>query len=143
MNEDKEKLDQAALAESVANKIDYDFVDAILVKPLDPIKVKKEFNVPVTDEHQEAKTDKNGIEAIDFDEVATEVKEVDSDWREGVIIKLPMTYESGKLNETSLQSTMKLHVGDTVLFSDKCGRWFDLVKDSLLIRIYDVVAVKK
>ena len=45
---EKEKIiDQSLVAESVAEKIPYDFVDSFLVKPLDPIKVMKQFNKPV------------------------------------------------------------------------------------------------
>jgi len=41
--EDNKLMDQSQLAESIANKIEYSFTDAFLVKLLDPIKVKKEL----------------------------------------------------------------------------------------------------
>ena len=68
--EEKEIVDQSVLAEDVSNKIKYEFVDAFLVKPLDPIKVKKEFSKPVA--KSEPTKDKNGVVAQDFDEVETE-----------------------------------------------------------------------
>ena len=90
MNEE-EIMDQATLAEDVANKIKYDFFDYFLVKPLDPIKVKKEFSKPVS--AGTPTEDANGIKAQDFDNVETEVKEVDSDYRKGVVIKRPAFYD--------------------------------------------------
>ena len=91
--EDKEQLiDQSVLAEDVSEKIKYSFFDIFLVKPLDPVKVKKEFSKPVpTGTPVE---DANGIEAQDFDSVETEVKEVDSDFRRGVVLKRPMWMET-------------------------------------------------
>ena len=42
---DEEKLiDQSVLAEDVSSKIKYEFRDFFLIKPLDPVKVKKEFS---------------------------------------------------------------------------------------------------
>ena len=71
------KVDQSKLAQSVAEKIQYEFNREFLVKPLPIEKVKKEFTTPVsTGKHE----DKDGIEANDYDEVKTEVKEVGSDF---------------------------------------------------------------
>ena len=134
---DEEKLiDQSVLAEDVANKIKYEFRDFFLVKPLDPVKVKKEFSTPVA--KTEAVKDDNDIEAQDYDEVKTEVKEVDSDYRRGIVLKRPEYYH---IDEDSLEKEIK--VGDVVLFKDTAGVFFDLVKDSKLIRLYDIVAVER
>ena len=135
---DEEKLiDQSALAEDVANKIKYEFRDFFLVKPLDPVKVKKEFNTPVAKTETAVKDD-NDIEAQDYDEVKTEVKEVDSDYRRGIVLKRPEYYH---IDEDSLEKEIK--VGDVVLFKDTAGVFFDLVKDSKLIRLFDIVAVER
>lgn len=135
---DEEKLiDQSVLAEDVANKIKYEFRDFFLVKPLDPVKVKKEFNTPVAKTETAVKDD-NDIEAQDYDEVKTEVKEVDSDYRRGIVLKRPEYYH---IDEDSLEKEIK--VGDVVLFKDTAGVFFDLVKDSKLIRLYDIVAVER
>jgi hypothetical protein len=134
MEEEKEKVDQSALAESVAKSIPYEFFDYFLVKPLDPVKVKKEFSKPVS--NGEATKDKNGVKAQDFDEVETEVKEVDSDYRKGVVIKCPTYYD---------EPGAKMHakVGDIVIFRDTAGLRFDLVRDSRLIRLYDILGLEK
>lgn len=136
MEEDK-MIDQSVLAEDVASKIPYSFRDFFLVKPLDPVKVKKEFNTPVA--KGEPKADENGIEAQDFDEVKTEVKEVDSDYRRGIVLKRPEYYATAD----DLGTEREIKVGNVVLFKDTAGSFFDLVKDSKLIRMYDIVAVER
>ena len=133
MNEEK-LIDQSALAESVGNSIKYSFFDYFLVKPLDPVKVTKEFSKPVSD--SEPRKDENGIEAKDFDKVETEVKEVDSDYRKGVVIKCPTYYDEPG-------AKMHAHVGDVVIFRDAAGLRFDLVKDSRLLRLYDILGIEK
>lgn len=101
---------------------------------MDPVKVKKEFSKPVS--NGEATKDKNGVKAQDFDEVETEVKEVDSDYRKGVVIKCPTYYD---------EPGAKMHakVGDIVIFRDTAGLRFDLVRDSRLIRLYDILGLEK
>lgn len=131
--EEKEKVDQAILAEDLSKQIKYSFLDFFLVKPLDPIKVKKEFSKPVPT-GTPAK-DENGIEAQDFDSVETEVKEVDSDFRRGIVLKRPLYYE----NSTDDRGLAEINIGDTVLFRDTTGIRFDLLKDSRLLRQYDIL----
>ena len=136
--DDKDKLiDQSPLAEDVAKSIKYDFLDYFLVKPLDPVKIKKEFSKPVAT-GTPAK-DANGVEAQDFENVETEVKEVDSDYRRGIVIKCPLYY-----NEQSADTIIRhINVGDTVIFRDAAGLRFDLLKDSRLLRQYDILGIEK
>ena len=134
MNEENEMMDQTALAESVADKIKYSFFDYFLVKPLDPVKVKKEFSKPVST-GTPAK-DENGIEVQDFENVETEVKEVDSDYRKGVVIKCPTYYDEPGAKITA-------NVGDVVIFRETAGLRFDLIKDSRLLRLYDILGIEK
>lgn len=131
MNEDK-LMNQSQLAESVAEKIPYTFHDCFLVKPLDKIMVKKEVtelpnNKPVKDE--------DGIEAVEGTP-KTEVKEVESDYQQGVVIKIPSTYK-----ETD-NKLMSVKIGDIILYKPTRTMPFDLLKDSRLIRYFDIVAVK-
>ncbi len=133
---DKEKLiDQSQLAESVAEKIQYDFRDKFLVKPLDPIMVKKEFSKPVPT--GESTKDENGVEAVDYDKVETEVKEVESDFKKGVVLKVPFTYSERMKDEKYRE--MPIKVGDIIVYS--YGKWFDIMKDTELVGMYDVIAV--
>ena len=132
--EDEKVVDQSLLAEDVSKMIKIDFIDYFLVKPLDPIKVKKEFSTPVD---TTIKKDENGIEAQDFKEVMTEVKEVNSDYRKGVIIKRPLYWETREKQES-----WDINIGDVVVFRDAAGLRFDLVKDSRLIRLYDILGIE-
>lgn len=134
-------IDQSKLANDVAGKIPYEFTDSFLVKLLDPIKVKKEFHVPVSKD-ETPKKDKNGIVAVDFDETKTETKEVDSDYRKGVVLKVPYSY-TAQLSDEKISYVPKINVGDIVLFRDAATRFFDLLKDSKLVRQYDIVAIEK
>lgn len=131
--EEKNIIDQSELAQTVGEQIKYNFFDYFLVKPLDPIKVTKEFSKPVSSAPTK---DENGIEAQDFDKVETEVKEVDSDYRKGVVIKCPTYYDEPG-------AKMHAHVGDVVIFRDTAGLRFDLIKDSRLLRLYDILGIEK
>lgn len=138
MEEDK-LIDQSVLAEDVASQIKYEFYDFYLIKPLDPVKVKKEFSKPVPT-GTPAK-DENGIEAQDFDSVETEVKEVDSDYRRGVVLKRPLYYN---MPDCKLEGTAsEIKVGDIVIFRDTAGLRFDLLKDSRLLRQFDILGIEK
>lgn len=136
MNEEvKEGVDQHVLAEDISNKIEYEFLDFFLVKPLDPIKVKKEF---LKDSNEKTMSkDANGIEAVDYNENDIEVREVDSDFRKGVVLKVPESFYKDK----NVGEMIK--VGDTIVFNERAGKLFDLLKDSRLIRYYDIIATVK
>ena len=137
MNEDTQIIDQSGLAEAVASKVKYTFQDLFLVKPLDPIKVTKEFTKPVAKNTEKV----DGLEVQNYDEVETEVKEVDSDFRKGVVVKLPMYYQEPVDPE---HPTMRpICVGDVVVFREAAGIRFDLLKDSRLLRQYDILGIEK
>lgn len=130
---DEKLIDQTELANSVADKIQYEFLDYILVKELDPIKVVKEFSEPVGNTSK----DENGVDAAE--EVKKETREVDSDFRRGVVLKVPTGYSDKKDGSEEY----KIHVGDVIIFPERCGRFFDLLKESRLVRLYDVIAIVK
>lgn len=130
---EEEKVDQSVLAEDLSGKIKYSFLDYFLIKPLDPIKVKKEFSKPVPT--GKPTKDKDGIEAQDFDKVETEVKEVDSDYRRGIVLKRPLYYDNSKEE----LGAAEIKIGDTVIFRDTAGLRFDLLKDSRLLRSFDIL----
>lgn len=133
-------IDQSRLANDVSKKIPYEFVDQFLVKPLDKIMVKKEVtelpnSKPVKDE--------NGIEAVEG-EPKTEVKEVESDYRKGIILKLPISYQL-TLNKESETGQYMAHyeIGDIIVYKTGTVTKFDLVKDSVLIKGYAITAIVK
>lgn len=131
------KIDQSVLAEDISSKIEYEFRNLFLVKPLDPVKVKKEFSKPVAKDDT-AKKDENEIEAVDYDQVETEVKEVDSDYRTGIVLKVP--FDSKNRMTSKDFPEMEINVGDTVVYKYNRGIWFDLLKDTQLIGAYDIIA---
>ena len=132
-------IDQSQLAESVSSSINYEPKDMFLVKPLDKIKVMKEFSTPVVNDTTEEPTEnEDGVKAVDYDAVATETKEVDSDYRKAIVLKVPFSYAS-QINDPKFP-TMSIVVGDTIVYRDGAGRWFDLLKDSQFVSVYDVVA---
>ena len=135
---ENEIIDQSALAQDVANKIKYEFLDYFLVKPLEPIKVKKEFSKPVST--GTPVKDANDVEAQDFDNVETEVKEVESDYRKGIVLKRPTYYE---VEDNDASKYRNINVGDVVIFRETAGLRFDLLKDSRLIRLYDIIGIEK
>lgn len=133
-------VDQVKLAESISEHIKIDFVDDYLVKPLDPVKVKKEFSTPVS--NQKPKTDKDGIEAVDYDEVKTEIKEVDSDFRKGRVLKIPML-AAMQTDSGSLYNKLNIQVGDVIIFKEHPVTYFDLIKDSRLVKVYHIVGIER
>lgn len=140
MNNNENMIDQSQLANDVSTKIPYEFVDMFLVKPLDKIMIKKEVtslpdNKPVKDE--------NGVEAVEG-EPKTEVKEVESDYKKGIILKLPINYQLTMAKESELgQYQPHYNVGDVVVFKPVHTVHFDLIKDSILIKGYNIVAIAK
>lgn len=133
-----ENVDQTVLAEDISNRIHYEFTKEFLVKPLDPVMVKKEFSKPV--EKTEAKKDANDIEAIDYDEVETEVKEVESDFMRGIVLKIPHEYSSRMEGDFA---PMDIKIGNIVIFPVNQKRYFDLCKDTVLVNSYSIVGVEK
>lgn len=138
-NNNNEIVDNHKLAEDVSSKINYTMLRHFLVKPLDPVMVKKEFSKPV--DTKEETVDKNGIKAVDYEKVETEVKEVESDYSKGVVLKVPHTYSVQLEHDT--YAPMDIKVGDVVIYKATCAQYFDLCKDSQLIDIYQIVAVEK
>ena len=124
--------DDHKIADDLNKKVTYTFIRQFLVKPLPLKKVKKEFSTPVTKDV----TKKDGVEAADYDDVKVETKEVDSDWREGVVIKVPVEYQK-LIDNGTVESIIP---GDTIVYRDRCAQYFDLYKDSQLISPYDIIA---
>ena len=110
--------------ETVVNGITWNMLKDVLVKPLAPIMVTKEF----TEQIPNGKVDENGFNEYD---TQTETKEVESDWATGIVLKIPT-------NNTDPQ----FKVGDTIAYNKKFAMYFDLVKDTQLVKPYDIVAVK-
>ena len=127
------------LANTLSKDIEYDFFDYYLVKPMPKIKVMKEFSKPIAEENKKSDDD---IQAIDYDKVETETKEVDSDFRRGIVLKLPKNYKGRtELNEEKTDNVADIKIGDIILFRDRSYIPFDLLKDSMLIKHWDIIAI--
>lgn len=110
--------------ETVINGIKWNVLKDVLVKPLPAIMVTKEF----TEQIPNGKVDEEGFNEYD---TKTEVKEVESDWVTGIVLQVP-----SNLTDTQYK------VGDTIVYNKKFAMYFDLVKDTQLVKPYDIVAVK-
>lgn len=139
MKEEK-LIDQTQLAEDVSSKISYEFNDLFLVKPLKDVMVKKEYTkLP---EKKQPVADENGIEAVEFEEneVETEIKEVPSDFCKGVVLKVPYNYIR-QMNDDKFPS-MPIKIGDVVIYERHSAKYFDLLKDTQIVRQYAVIGVE-
>lgn len=130
-------IDHTQLAESISEHIPYEFVRYFLVKPLELDKVKKEISRPVA----EGTTTDDGLEITDYNDVVTEIEEVDSDIRKGIVLKVPTEYETNRKKDPD--AVIDIKVGDTVFYKNMAGRYFDLVKDSQYVAYYDIFGVVK
>lgn len=112
--------------ETVIDKLQYIPLKDILIKPLPAIKFTKE----VTEAVGTGEKDVDGYEKF---ETKTETKEVESEWREGIVLTIP----------DSLKESSEFKVGDTIVYNKKFAKEFDLFKDSVLVKQYDIIAIKK
>lgn len=138
--EDEKIIDQTQLADSISEKIELEFSRDFLIKPLEPVMVKKEFDKPIAKD-ETPKKDENGVEAIDYDKVEKEIKEVESDFKRGVVLKVPVEYTAQKADETYGMSIPDIKVGDIIVYSARASRWFDQIKDTQLLRAFDIIAI--
>lgn len=137
MEEQDKLIDQSALAKSISDKLPYEFTEYFLVKLLDPVKVKKEVVVLPKDS---PKKDDNGVEAIEMDKnPKTEIVEEDSNFRKGIVISIPRLYS----NTDNNSKLFDVKEGSVVLFRETSGIQFDLLKNSKLIRMFDIIGVEK
>ena len=119
----EEVKENELLAEVIAG-IKYIPTNTILVKPLEPVMISKD----ITTMEPTGEKDEYGVETFD---TKTETKEVESNFRKGIVLVLPEVYDG------------KLTPGMVVVYTKKFAIDFDLFKDSQLVKPYDIVAVEK
>lgn len=110
--------------ETIVNGLEYAPLRDVLVKPLEPIMLTKE----VTEAIGTGEKDIDGYEKF---ETKTEVKEVESEWKMGIVLSIPDAFKDDNFE-----------VGDTIVYNKKFAKDFDLFKDSQLVKAYDIVAKK-
>ena len=126
VNEINEATD-ASIAQSINNGLKYSFLKDLLVKPL-PVQMIEKV---VTTQIPTGETDEAGFNLYETKE---EIKSEEADYREGIVISLPSTLDP---------STLGFGIGDTVVFHKRYPAYFDLFRDSMIIKPYDVIAVIK
>lgn len=110
--------------ETVVEGIEFTFEKDILVKPLEPVMVTKEWE-------EQIPTGEQDEEGFNKYETKKHTKEVESDFAKGIVLSIP----------TVVETTVK--IGDTIVYPKKFAKDFDLFKDSQLVKPYDVVAKVK
>ena len=126
VNEINEATD-ASIAQSINDGLKYSFLKDLLVKPL-PVQMIEKV---VTTQIPTGETDEAGFYLYETKE---EIKSEETDYREGIVISLPSTLDP---------STLGFGIGDTVVFHKRYPAYFDLFRDSMIIKPYDVIAVIK
>ena len=121
------KIDQDKVLDDVINKIEYTMIKDILVKPLDTPKVMKHIVEQIPTDKIDEETKATIYETKESD------KEVDSAFRKGIVLRLP----------SNMPDNSPIEVGDIVVFPYKFSIDFDLFKDSMLVKPYDVIALTK
>ncbi len=122
-------MENDKILDTVVEGLPYEFKKDILVKPLPAVKIIKE----ITEQVPTGEKDEEGFEKYD---TQTTSKEIESDLAKGIIIALP--------NDKILEANqLTLNLGDTIIYPKKFAKEFDLFKDSMLVKPYDVIAVEK
>jgi len=127
-----ENVDNSVLAEVVAGKLEYEFAQMILVKPMPVEKVFKTLTVPEPSGEKDE-------EGEDIMQMTIKQVETESLLRKGVVLSIPTSLSAveGKV------AGMVINVGDIIVYPNKRSVDFDLFMDSQLIPAYEVMAKAK
>jgi co-chaperonin GroES (HSP10) len=124
-----ENVSNEVIANSISDKLGFEFSKYILVKPMPLDKVYKTLTVP-------EKSGEKDEEGEDIMQMTIKEVEVESKLRRGVVIIMPTNM---LVNDNTIAG-MKINVGDTIIYHNTRSIDFDLFKDSALVEPYDVVA---
>lgn len=128
-----ENMDNATLAQSINNRLEYEFAKTILVKQLPAKKVLKKLTKP----EATGEKDENGDDIM---EMVTKEVEVDALYREGIVISLPLSIN---VNTNGIIPGMDLKIGDRIFYNSRNAIEFDMFKDSVMIEPYNVAGRMK
>jgi co-chaperonin GroES (HSP10) len=122
--------DNKVLAESIAAKIDFQpSDDRILVKPLKPVMITKLLPTP-------PKVEPKSVEEAENAEPTEPTKQkVEANVAKGIVLVLGSAYTDN--------NPEGIAVGDVVYFHRMSGMPFELLKDSRLLRRYEVLGKAK
>jgi co-chaperonin GroES (HSP10) len=132
VNEDISITDRAIL-----DSLDIPFIpidERILIKPLEPVMLTKEITEIDYEATQKARAELDEDQDLPEAITKTETKEVESNLRIGVVLAIG----EGELKKTS-QHTTPYEIGDKVVYVHKAAMPFELFKDSVLLRKYEIL----
>lgn len=122
--DDQATLNTDSILETVTSGLGYTMIRDILVKPLAVTKVKRLVNSPT-------KTDEIDEEGQPIMEMIEKEVEVDSTFRTGIVIALP----------TGVDVNSAIELGSKIVYPHKYSIDFDLFKDSVLVKPYDIIGL--
>jgi co-chaperonin GroES (HSP10) len=109
--------------------------ERILVKPLKPIMLSVTHDVIDQDKMDDVKElDDNGVPTL---QTKTITEDLESTMRIGVVLAV----HEPKWSHTTNTAIPEYKVGNKIVYSNKSAMPFDLYKDSVLLRKYDVFGV--
>lgn len=119
-------IDNKTLALSIMRKLDYvPTDDRILVKPLKPVMITK--LLPTAPKQ----LPKDADEAEQMEPTEPTKQRVEANIYKGIILSLGSAYEEANIEG--------FEIGDTIYFHKQSGMPFELLKDSRLLRRYEVL----
>jgi co-chaperonin GroES (HSP10) len=123
-------IDNKKLAADLSARITYQpTYDWLLVKPLKPVMISKLVPTPPS---QAA----SNLDDVEKQEPTEPTKQkVEANVRKGIVIKLGTEYS--KVNPEGIE------VGDIVLYPSYAGVPFELLKDSRMLRRYEIIGTEK
>lgn len=125
------------LLADVNARIPYTFIRECLVKPMPDEYVEKVIEEPtftgVVDE-------KDGIPVSDVKE---EVKKVKTDYKKGVLLKVPTGHKWIDTKGEIMHEDLVPKAGDIVVYLRPAARHFDLFRDTELVNPFNIVAFTK
>jgi len=96
----------------------------ILIKPMPEIMIEKEFTEYDEEANEGKDTSADGEEAI----MKTEIRKVPANMQKGIVLAI----DKGGMNP------LPYEVGDTIIYQQNGGVYFDLFKDSKLLKSFEV-----
>jgi co-chaperonin GroES (HSP10) len=125
-------IETKKLAAELSAKITYTPADdRILVKPMKPVMITKELPAPKSNS---LPSNQEELEQLEKEEVKLVKTKVPANMTKGIIIKLGTEYS---------KLPGDYEVGDIVIFPTYAGVNFELMKDTKMLRKYEIVAFEK
>lgn len=122
-------MEEDKILKTVVDSLEYEMLVDVLVKPLPVDMITKEVLEP-RPTGKKVK-DELGLEVEELGEPEKVIKEVESNFRKGIVLALPSTWNDDRIK-----------IGDTVIFPKNQAIYFDLYKDSMLVKGYTLISKK-